>query len=198
MRFLFALLLTVSAVASGASLIAAQTFGFTTEPLVPVGKFAKAIDVGWGATAYVATRLGGRKSPWVLEANIGAQWHAGDSIDPNEFPGLPPPGDGGSVQVSGFLFPVRASITRLMGRSYFSPRVGVFVPIGGLKDKLQMETSFGISPKVGYFFFITRELTADLGLEYTVIFDRDPLMYVGFSFGFLVGGRRLPRRRLPY
>ena len=49
MRFLSAVLLTSLAVASGASSTAAQTVGFTTEPLVPVGKFAKAIDIGWGS-----------------------------------------------------------------------------------------------------------------------------------------------------
>ena len=202
MRLLIALLLVLSVVASGASAIAAQTFGFTTEPLVPVGKYAKAIDIGWGATGYVGTRLGGRKSKWLLEANVAAQWHAGDSIDPDEFPdAIPPPdqsGNSDAVQVTGWLFPIRASITRLFGRSYFSPRVGVFIPVGGLSDKLKMEPSFGITPKIGYFFWITRELTADLGLEYTVIFDREPLMYVGFSFGFVMGGERLPRGRHPY
>lgn len=198
MRFPLALLLTLLAVVGGASLIAAQTFGFSTEPLVPVGKFRRAIDIGWGARGYVTTRLGGRKSTWLLEADIAVQWHAGDSIDPDEFPGVPPPTAGGSVQVSGFLFPIRASITRLVDLAYFSPRVGLFIPVGGLKDKLNMTPSFGISPKMGYLFFISRDLTADLGLEYTVIFDSDPLMYVGFSFGFLMGGGRLPRRRLPY
>ncbi len=199
MRFLFALLLTLLAVAGGVTLIAAQTFGFTTEPLVPVGKFAKAVDIGWGATGYVGTRLGGRKSPWLLEANIGAQWLAGYSVDSDEFPDIAPPDStSNAVQLSGFLFPVRASITRLMGRTYFSPRVGLYIPAGGLKSKLKMEPSFGISPKIGYFFFVTRDLTADIGLEYTVIFDRDPLMYVGFSFGFLMGGGQLSRRRLPY
>lgn len=198
MRVPLALLLTLLAVVSGASLIAAQTFGFSTEPLVPVGKFARAIDIGWGATGYVTTRLGGRKSVWLFEADIAAQWHAGDSIDPDEFPDVPPQTPGGSVQVSGFLFPIRASITRLVNLAYISPRVGLFIPVGGLKDKLNMTTSFGISPKIGYLFFVSRDLTADLGVEYTVIFDSDPLMYVGFSVGFLMGGGRLPRRRLPY
>ncbi len=200
MRFTLASLLTLVVGASCVSLAAAQTFGFTTEPLVPVGKFAKAIEIGWGATGYVGTRLGGRKSRWVLEADIAAQWHAGDSIDPDEFPDILPPDStgGNAIQISGFLFPVRASLTRLFGRSYFSPRVGIFIPVGDLKSKLKMGSSFGVSPKIGYFFFITRELTADIGLEYTVIFDRDPLMYIGFSFGFLMGGKRLPRRRNPY
>jgi len=200
MRFVFAPLLALLVGASGAPIVAAQTFGFTTEPLVPVGKFAKAIDIGWGATAYVGFRLGGRKSRWALEADVAAQWLAGDSIDPDSFPDIFPPDstDGDGIQVSGFLFPIRASITRLFGRSYFSPRVGVFIPAGDLKSKLKMEPSFGISPKIGYFFFITRELTADIGFEYTVVFDRDPLMYFGLSFGFLMGGERLPRKRTPY
>lgn len=186
---------------AGASIVSGQTVGFTTEPFIPVGKYAKAIDIGWGATGYIGTRLGGRKSNWVLEANAGAQWHAGDRVDLDEFPEARPDttGDGDAVAVAGWLFPLRVSLTRVLGRAYFSPRVGYYIPVGGLKSKIDMQPSFGITPRVGYFFFITRDLTADLGLEYTVIFDsRAPLMYVGFSFGFLMGGKRLPRKRTPY
>lgn len=198
MRLRLAVLLALLAAISTTSVVSAQTFGFTTEPLLPVGKFGQVIDIGWGATGYVGTRLGGRKSSWFIEADVAVQWHAGDSIDNTDFPGLPPSGGGDAVQVAGFLFPVRASITRLFGRAYFAPRVGVYIPTSDLKNKLQMKTSFGTSPKIGYLMFITRELTADLGLEYTIIFDREPLMYVGISFGFLMGGQRLARRRLPY
>jgi hypothetical protein len=74
----------------------------------------------------------------------------------------------------------------------------VYIPAGETKSKLGMKTSFGISPRIGHLFFVTRDLTADLGLEYTVIFDEETVMFVGFGFGFLFGGNRLPRRRLPY
>jgi hypothetical protein len=197
MRLLRALLLTVVVVASGVGALEAQTFGFTTEPLIPVGKFAKAIDIGWGATGYVGAKLGGRKSKWFIEGNVAAQWHAGDSIEDGLF-APDTTGDGDAIQVAGWIFPVRASLTRLFGRAYFSPRVGIYIPVGGLKDKLNMEPSFGISPRIGHFFWISRDITADLALEYTVIFDQAPLMYVGLSFGFLMGGGRLPRGRHPY
>ena len=197
MRPNLALLLTVLLIVGGFSTATAQTFGFTTEPLVPVGKFAKVIDVGWGATGYVGFKLGGRKSPWFFEANVAAQWLAGDSNDLTDF-GRPLIDPGDQIRISGWLFPIRASLTRIFGRAYFSPRAGIFIPAGDLTSKLNMSTDFGITPKIGYFFFITRDLTADLGIEYTVIFDREPLMYIGFSFGFLYGGKRLPRRRIPY
>lgn len=194
------LLLTALGFEGNARFARAQAPGFSTEPLLPVGKFAKAADVGWGISGYYSFRLG-RTSPWAFVADVGAQWHAGDSIDRTEYPDLFPPDstvDGDGIALSGWIFPIRASLTRILGRAYFSPRVGVYIPVGETKSRLGMRTSFGISPRLGHLFFVTRHLTADVGIEYTVIFDREPVMYVGFGFGFLFGGNRLPRRRLPY
>jgi hypothetical protein len=152
-------------------------------------------------TGYVSARLGGRKSPWIITADVGAQWHAGDTVDQEEFPNFVLPdtvGDDDAVDFSTWLFPIRGSITRLIGRTYISPRVGVYIPVGDLKDRLGFDPSLGVSPKIGYLFFVTRDLTADVGIEYTVVFGAETLMYVGFNFGFLMGGKRLPRRHIPY
>lgn len=178
--------------------VTGQTIGFTTQPMVPVGRFAKAADIGWGLTAYVAKRLG-RKSPFAIGLDVGVQWHAGDSIDRTEYPDVPPPdSEGDAAALSGWMFPLRAEITTLVSNGYITGRAGIYIPVADLDSKLGLEPSFGISPRVGYLFFVTRDLTADIGIEYTLVFDSDPIMYGGFGFGFLTGGKRLPRRRLPY
>jgi hypothetical protein len=177
----------------------AQTFGFTTEPVIPVGDFSKVTKIGGGVTGYVGSRLG-RKSPWLIEVNSGFQWHAGDRVSLDEWPGVPEDStaDGDRISISGWMFPIRASITRLFGQAYFSPRVGVYIPAGDLDSRLGLSTSFGVSPKIGVLFFVSRDVTADLGIEYTAVFDEQTVMYVGFSFGFLMGGGRLTHKRTPY
>ena len=195
------LLLAICLVASLVPTVEAQVLGFSFEPLLPIGKFSKVADIGWGATGYMTTRLGGRKSPWILTADVSAQWHAGDTINQEDYPDLVPPdtiGDNDAVDFSGWMIPIRGSLTRLFGRAYFSPRVGAYIPLSDFKNLLNMDPALGISPKIGYLFFVTREVTADVGIEYTVVFSEETLMYVGFGFGFVMGGERLPRRRIPY
>ena len=192
--------LVICFLAGASNPASAQALGFTTEPMVPIGKFSKASDIGWGITGYMGFRLG-RKSPLVLQFDAGAQWHAGDTVDKDEFPDLIPPdtvGDDDAIDFAGWMFPIRGSLTLLLGRAYVAPRAGLYIPIGDFSNVLQMDPSFGISPKVGFLFFVSRDVTADVGIEYNVVFTDPQIMYVGFSFGFLLGGERLPRRRLPY
>lgn len=175
--------------------------GFSTEPLLPVGDYAKAVEIGWGITGYLARRIGGRKGTWAITADIGAQWHAGDTVDPDDHPEIFPPdstGDGDELSVTGWMFPARLSFTKVFGRTYVMPRGGIYIPVGDLDSILQLDPSFGFSPRVGYLFPVTRELTADVAIEYTIVFDRVNVMYFGFGFGFLMGGGRLPHQRLPY
>jgi len=96
--------------------------------------------------------------------------------------------------VSGTFIPIRASITRLFGRTYVSPRVGFYIPTGGYKKELELEAMFGVAPRVGYLFPMTRDTSIDFAAEWNYLFGDNNLQYVGVSFGIFFGGRRLPRQ----
>ena len=95
----------------------------------------------------------------------------------------------GLVKISGSYIPLRGSITRFFGRYYLSPRVGVYLPVGDFKNEAGFSPSFGIAPRFGYFFPISREIQFDFAFEYDYLLGDQTFHYAGVSMGLFFGGR---------
>lgn len=173
-------------------------YGWTSEFFVPVGDLADISLIGISAGVYAGRLLGkGRRSPWALEFDTGIHWFVPRDLTVEEVPDWvedPVPDSDGLVKLSGSFIPVRGSITRFFGRYYFSPRLGIYLPLGDFKNHVGFEPSFGVAPRLGYFFFMSRELQFDLALEYDYIFGDRSLQYFGLSFGLFFGGKSLRPR----
>ena len=170
------------------------SFGGSSEFFVPVGELSKVSLVGVSFGIYTGTRIG--RSPWALQADAGLQWFIPDLIPIEDAPDWvtnPNPNNRNELSMSGTFIPIRGSITRFFGRYYVSPRVGVYIPTGDFTREADLKTSFGVAPRIGYFFPISRSVQFDFAFEYDYQFSDPVMQYFGVSLGVFFGGRRLSR-----
>lgn len=169
-------------------------YGWSTELFVPQGDLSEISLIGLSGEVYAGRLID--RSQWAVEFDVGIHWFIPEELRVEEVPDWvtdPEPNSRGLVKVSGSFIPLRGSITRFFGRLYFSPRVGVYIPVGGFRKEAGFEPTFGIAPRLGYFFFMSREMQFDLAFEYDYLFGDRDLRYFGVSMGIFFGGRRLKR-----
>ena len=195
MKRVLAVLIVTSAITSAADSANAQwKYGVSSEFFVPLGNLNDISQLGISGIVYAGRMI--QRRTWAFEVDGGVQWFIPRHLQAEEVPDWvanPDPDSDGRVSISGSLLPVRASITRFFGRYYLSPKVGAYFPAGDFKKKLELDVMFGIAPRFGYFYPMTRDVQFDLAVEYNYLFADESLQYVGFSFGLFFGGRRLPR-----
>jgi len=170
-------------------------YGWSTQFFVPLGDLSEISQIGLSAEVYAGQMIDRRK--WAVTLDAGIHWFIPKELTEEEVPDWvadPAPNGNGIVKVSGSFIPLRGSITRLFGRYYVSPRAGVYLPVGDFKKEAGFDPAFGIAPRLGYFFPITRDMQFDLALEYDYVFGDRSLQYFGVSMGILFGGQRLSRR----
>ena len=171
-------------------------YGWSSEFFVPLGDLSEISLIGLSAAVYAGKLID--RSQWALEFDAGIQWFIPEELTVEEVPDWvtdPEPNSSGLVKLSGSFIPLRGSITRFFGRLYFSPRLGVYFPVGDFRKEVGFDPAFGIAPRLGYFFPMTRDMQFDLAFEYDYLFGDQSIYYFGVSMGIFFGGRRLFRRR---
>jgi hypothetical protein len=169
-------------------------FGGSTEFFVPMGDLAEISLVGLSFDMYAGKAISGRK--WALQVDAGIHWFIPEDLlleDVPDWVADPKPDSKDLVKISGSYIPFRGSITRMFGRYYLSPRLGVYFPVGDFRTEAGFNPSFGVAPRLGYFFPISREIQFDFAFEYDYVFGDQTIHYAGVSMGLFFGGRRLRR-----
>ncbi len=170
-------------------------YGWSTEFFVPLGDLSEISRIGLSADVYAGKLIDRRK--WAVQLNAGIHWFIPKELAEEEIPDWVTDSEANSnglVKLSGSFIPIRGSITRLFGRYYFSPRVGVYFPVGDFRKKAGFDPAVGIAPRLGYFFPMSRDMQFDFAFEYDYLFGDLSLQYFGVSMGILFGGQRLGRR----
>jgi hypothetical protein len=169
-------------------------FGGSSEFFAPLGDLSSISIVGLTFGMY-AGRMLDRKH-WAFTVDGGFHWFLPEELRPEDVPDwVPNPNEDrpGQVSLSGTFLPLRASITRFLGRYYIVARGGVYFPLGDFRNEVELSTMFGVAPRFGYFFPVARGVQFDLALEYNYLFGDLEMHYVGVGMGLFFGGRRFTR-----
>jgi hypothetical protein len=173
--------------------VRAQVFGVSVGPAIPTSDLGDILDTGFAVNGFFGGWLG---ESFLIKGDVGYHGFTSKEI---ELPG------GGEIEIEGGVVPIRGGFYKYWGQSkrfYTGSSLGAYVPTGDLED---LDTKFGLGPRIGYLFPVGGGGGVDLFFEYhrifigdenpltdgdRVFYDEDNVSYVVVGIGYQTGFSR--------
>jgi len=144
--------------------VRAQVFGVSAGAAVPTGDIGDIVDTGFAINGFFGGWVG---ESFLIKGDVGYHGFTSKTVTIA----------GEEFEAEGGLVPIRGGFYKYWGQSkrfYTGTSLGAYVPTGDFEE---LDTKFGLGPRVGYLFPLGGGGAIDLMFEYHTVFvgDENPL-----------------------